>query len=65
MTYTIRNVDEKTKEALGRYAGLHGITVGEAMQQLVDFGQEYLKTAKKGGKKYAGARDALQNLPKW
>ena len=65
MTYTIRNVDEKTKEVLGRYASKHGITIGEAMQQLVEFGAEYCRQAGKTTKKYSGARDALENLPEW
>ena len=65
MTYTIRNVDEKTKRVLSRYAGEHGITVGEAMQQLIESGLEYYQQNRKITKKYSGARDALESMPKW
>ncbi|MCI0503352.1 hypothetical protein L0Y65_01420 [Candidatus Micrarchaeota archaeon] len=65
MTYTIRNVDARTKEALGRYASANGITAGEAMRQLVEFGLEYCRRQGKIRKKYSGARDALEALPKW
>jgi len=65
MTYTIRNVDEKTREALSRYAGEHNITVGEAMGQLIEFGLEYYQQSRKIQKKYPGAHEALENLPKW
>ncbi len=65
MTYTIRNVDERTKERLSRYASEHAITAGEAMQQLVEFGLEYYRQQKRIRKKYSGAAEAMARLPQW
>ena len=65
MTYTIRNVGEKTKEDIVRYAEAHGINVGEALQQLVDFGLQYYEQNRKNPKKYLTAQDAMRNLPEW
>ena len=65
MTYTIRNVGEKTKEDLARYAEEHNLTVGEALQQLVDFGLAYHEQNRKNPKKYLTAQDAIRRLPEW
>ncbi len=40
MMYTIRNASEKTKESLNRFADEHGLTVAEALTQLVELGME-------------------------
>ncbi|HSB47128.1 MAG TPA: hypothetical protein VLD37_03875 [Candidatus Bilamarchaeum sp.] len=65
MAYTIRNVGEKTKETLAKYASDHGITVGEALTQLVDFGIEYYEQNKSSPKKYLTLQDAMRALPEW
>lgn len=65
MTYTIRNVGEKTKETLARYAEEHRITVGEALQQLVEFGIEFYERNRKNPKKYLNAQDSMRGLPEW
>jgi hypothetical protein len=65
MVYTIRNVSEKTKETLAKYAEAHNITVGEALQQLVEFGTEFYTQNKKNPKKYLTAQDSMRTLPEW
>jgi hypothetical protein len=65
MVYTIRNVGQKTKESLAKYAEEHGITVGEALQQLIEFGIEFYEQNRKNPKKYLTAQDSMRNLPEW
>jgi len=65
MMYTIRNVSRKTKDDLNRYAEQHGLTIAEALQQLVEFGMEYYEQHRKNPKKYADARGAMMGLPEW
>jgi hypothetical protein len=63
--YTIRNVSENTKEALNKHAEEHNLTVGEALQQLVEYGLEFYAQNRKSPKKYLTAQDAMKNLPEW
>lgn len=65
MVYTIRNVSPKTKETLNRYAEEHNITIGEALQQLIDFGMEYYIQHRKNPKRYADVKGAMMGLPEW
>lgn len=65
MMYTIRNVSQKTKDDLNRYADEHNLTIAEALHQLVDFGMEYYEQHKKNPKKYSDVNDAMKKLPKW
>ncbi len=63
--YTIRNVNLKTREAISKYAEEYGITVGDALEQLVEFGLEYFDQQKKNPKKYLNTQGAIKNLPCW
>ncbi len=65
MMYTIRNASEKTKEELNRFADEHGLTVAEALTQLVELGMEKYEQDRKNPKKYLGAMDAMKALPEW
>lgn len=65
MMYTIRNVSEKTKETLNRFADEHGLTVAEALQQLTELGLERYEQERRNPRKYMDAREALRDLPKW
>ena len=65
MVYTIRNVSEKTKETLNKYAEEHNLTIAEALQQLIDFGLEHYEQHKKNPKKYLNTQEALASLPEW
>ena len=65
MVYTIRNVDEKTKEIIGRFADEHRITVAEALQQLIELGLENYEKRKKNPKKYLNTAEAVKDMPGW
>ncbi len=63
--YTIRNASGKTKEDLNRFADEHGLTVAEALAQLVELGMEKYEQDRKNPKKYLSAMDAMKRLPEW
>ncbi len=63
--YTIRNLSEKTKMHISDYAKEHNLTIAESIQQLVEFGLEYLEQHKKNPKKYLNTLAASEKLPKW
>ena len=65
MMYTIRDVSEKTKEDLNRYASEHNLTIAEALGQLVDFGLAYHEQNRKNPKKRMIVQEAIQDLPEW
>jgi hypothetical protein len=65
MMYTIRNASEKAKEGLNRFAAEHGLTVAEALGQLVELGLERYEQNRRNPKRYSGIRDALKDLPEW
>ena len=50
--YTIRDMDQKTKESVQTYAHEHDLNVAEALRDLVFFGLQHIKHRQKE-KKYA------------
>ena len=45
--YTVRNLDEKTKEVIAEYAESHDLNMGQAISQLVRLAVENLQHKKK------------------
>lgn len=62
MVYTIRNINKKTKDTIAEYAYEHQLTMGTAMQALIDLGIEYYEKTKHEKKKYKNTLAALENL---
>ncbi len=60
--YTIRNLNDQTKEVINRYASDHNLTVPEALQELVQFGLEYLEKNPPKNKPYKTLSEALKEV---
>ena len=65
MMYTIRDVSEKTKDDLNRFADEHNLTIAEALGQLVEFGLAHYEQNRKNPKKYMTTQQAAKSLPEW
>lgn len=63
--YTIRNLSKITQKAIVDHAKEYDLTIAESLQQLVEFGLEYLDQQKKNPKKYLNIEAAVKNMPKW
>ena len=63
--YTIRNVDEHTRNLIDQYAKEYNLTIGQTLHQLIEFGMEYAEQHKKNPKKYLNTCDAMRSLPNW
>jgi hypothetical protein len=50
MAYTIRNLDEKTKETVQEYAQKHNLNIAEAMRELVLLGVQHMQHTKNKNK---------------
>ena len=62
MVYTIRNINKKTKDTIAQYAHEHELTMGAAMQALIDLGIEYYEKTKHEREKYKNTLTALTIL---
>ena len=59
--YTIRDLDEKTKDAIQSYAREHDVNVAEAVKELVFFGLQHIRHTKKE-KKYSSIFEVQKRL---
>lgn len=59
--YTIRGMDQKTKNAIQRYAHKHKLKIAQAISQLVALAVEHIQHTKKE-KKYKSLFDAYEEL---
>ncbi len=63
--YTVRNVSDRTRKQIDDYAKEYNLTVAQALQQLIEFGLEYVEQHKKNPKKYLNLGGAIASMPKW
>lgn len=59
--FAVRNLDEKTRETIYKYATEHRINTAEAVKELIFYGMQHIRHTKKE-KKYESIFDVYEKL---
>ena len=60
--FAIRNVDEKTREFICKYASENDVNISEALQEIIVLVQEHLKEKEQQKKKYKSIFDTYDRI---